>query len=143
VAALREAGIPAYREGDNIRPTPRTAIVAGRFVTVDAGNRTARVLLGFGLGHTELRTRVVVYQNGRVIAEGDTRTGSAPRPGVAASLGVGAVAGSIASAAASGGAAAGAGELFLSTIEADSQRTANELAKRIIAAYQARGWLAQ
>jgi len=141
VTALREAGIPAHRERDGMRPTQRTAIVAGRFVTIDEGNRTARVTLGFGLGKTEVRTRVAVYQNNQLLADADTATGSAPRPGAAVSLGTGAVAGSIATAAAGGGAAAAAGELFLSTIEADAQRTASEIAQRIIAAYEARGWL--
>ena len=84
VTALREAGIPAHRERDGMRPTQRTAIVAGRFVTIDEGNRTARVTLGFGLGKTEVRTRVAVYQNNQLLADADTATGSAPRTGLTA-----------------------------------------------------------
>ena len=141
VAALRDEGIQAYRPSDKVPPTPRTIILAGRFLSVDQGNRTLRVAAGFGLGHTELRTHVIGYQNREKIAEAVTITGSAPRPGVAVSLGAGAVAGSLATAAASGGATTAAGELFLSTVEVDSQRTAKELAAQIGQAYRNRGWL--
>ena len=141
VAALRDAGIKAYRAGDNVKPTTRTVIVGGRFLTVDQGNRTLRVAVGFGLGRTELRTQVVAYQNRVKIAEAETSTGSAPQPGVAVSLGAGAVAGSVASAAVGAGTGATANEMFMSTVEADSQRTAKELAARIVKAYRNRGWL--
>ena len=141
VAALRKEGIQAYRKGDNVRPTARTVILTGKFLAVDEGNRTLRTLVGFGLGHTQLRAQVVAYQNHVKIAEAVTTTGSAPRPGVAVSLGTGAIAGSIGTAAISGGATTAAGELFMSTIEADSTHTANELATRIATAYRQRGWL--
>ena len=89
----------------------------------------------------ELRAQVVAYQNHVKIAEAETATGSAPRPGVGVSLGTGAIAGSIGTAAISGGATTAAGEMFMSTIEADSTHTANELATRIATAYRNRGWL--
>lgn len=141
VATLRKEGIAAHRAADNVKPTTRTVILVGKFLTVDEGNRTMRVLVGFGLGHTELRAQVVAYQNHVKIAEAVTATQSAPRPGVAASLGTGAIAGSIGTAAISGGATTAGGELFMSTIEADSTHTANELAARIATAYRNRGWL--
>ena len=141
VAALRAEGIQAYRPSDKVKPTPRTVILTGKFVSVDQGNRTTRVLVGFGLGRTELRTQVVAYQNREKIAEAVTATASAPRPGIGVSLGAGAAAGTLASAAASGGATTAAGEMFMSTVEVDSQRTAKELAAKIGQAYRNRGWL--
>ncbi len=48
VEELREVGIAATRPGPTVRPTSTTVILNGEFLTVDQGNQTERVWVGFG-----------------------------------------------------------------------------------------------
>jgi len=103
VRLLRTAGIPAYV--DSYAPTaPRaTALLQGQFLSVDEGDRTQRVWLGFGLGGSRLQIKLQVLQGGVVVTEGEVQTTSSLKPGLMTSLGVGAATGSIGMAAAVGG----------------------------------------
>jgi hypothetical protein len=140
VEELRKVGIKAARAGSQVRPSSTTLILDGQFITIDEGNQTARVWIGFGLGGSQLRTRIQAVQGRQLIAEAETMTKSNLKPGMLVSLG----AGGIASAAAPivvGTVATGASELLLATVEADAKRTAKEVAKKVKKAYQNRGWL--
>src|SRR5882672_9090719 len=74
VEELREVGIAAARPGPTIKPTDTTVILNGEFLTVDQGNQTERVWIGFGLGGSQLRTRIQALQGGQLIAQADTST---------------------------------------------------------------------
>ena len=50
VRLLRAAGIPAYVDSYAPTATRTTALLQGQFLSVDEGDRTQRVWLGFGLG---------------------------------------------------------------------------------------------
>lgn len=139
VEELRAVGIRAYRAG-TVQPTATTALLAGEFLTIDQGNQTKRVWVGFGLGGSELRTRINVFQNNRLVAQGETATTSSLKPGMLVSLGASGVAESAAPAVVGAG-VTGVSEAFLATVEADARRTAKEVAKRLQAAYRERGWL--
>jgi hypothetical protein len=45
---LREAGLPAQRSTGRVALTPTTAVISGKFLTLDEGNQTMRTLVGFG-----------------------------------------------------------------------------------------------
>lgn len=139
---LVEAGIPAERSSGRVALTPRTLVIAGRFLTVDEGNQTMRVLVGFGAGASEVRTRAQAWMDGQLVAEAETEAKSGKKPGAAVTLGAGAALGTAATAAAVTSAATGASELFLTSVQADARRTGEEIAERIIRAYRERGWLA-
>jgi hypothetical protein len=141
VEELRKAGIHAARGSTGmVHPSSTTVILHGEFVTIDQGNQTARVWVGFGMGGSELRTRVQALQAGNVVAQAETATHSSLKPGMLASLGAGAAAESGAAIAA-GAVGTGVSETFLATVTADAQRTAKEIAKKITQAYKDRGWL--
>jgi hypothetical protein len=140
IEELRNEGIPAVRPGPQIKPTDTTVTLNGEFLTVDQGNQTARVWVGFGLGGSELRTRIQATQNGQLLAQADTRTKSSLKPGMLTSAGASAAAES-GTAVAVGAATTGLNEAFFATVEADARRTAKEVAKKIKEAYQERGWL--
>lgn len=141
VEKLVDAGIPAERSRGRVSLTPRTLVIAGKFLTVDEGNQTMRVLVGFGAGASEVRTRAQAWMNGQLVAEAETTAKSGKKPGAAATLGVGAAAGTVATAAAVTGAMTTGSELFMTSVAADGRRTGQEIAERIIRAYRERGWL--
>src|SRR3954471_16252508 len=72
VEELREVGIKAVRPGPAVKPTDLTIILNGTFLTVDQGNQSERVWIGFGMGGSQLRTRIQALQGGHVIAQADT-----------------------------------------------------------------------
>lgn len=114
--------------------------LTGQFITIGEGNQTARVWIGFGLGGSELWTRIQAIQGGQLIAEAETVTTSNLTPGMLTNLGVGAAAAKAAPIMV-GTVATGAKETFLGTVAADAKRTAKEVAKKVEKAYQDRGWL--
>jgi hypothetical protein len=141
VEELNKAGIVAVHAKMAAAPSPTSAILTGQFVTVNQGDQTARIWLGFGFGGSELQTRMQVVQAGKIVAQGETRTKAAVKPGMLTSLGVGAAAGTVGTSAAVGAAGAGFSETFLANVEADASRTAAEVTKRIKKYYVERGWL--
>jgi hypothetical protein len=141
VKQLVAKGIPAERATRETKIGRTSAVIVGRFVTLDEGNQTVRTLIGFGLGGSEVRTQTRLYQSGMLIAEADTSANSGYKPGAAVTLGAGAAAGSAAVAA---GVAAGTttvSELFMTSVEAGARRTAREIADKIEEGYKKRGWL--
>ncbi len=140
VAELRKAGIAATRAGERVGASAATVHLTGQFVTIDEGNQTARIWVGFGLGGTELRTRLQLVQGGMLVAEGETATRSSLKPGMLVSAGLAAGAESAVPLVV-GGTAHTVSETVRGTIEADAARTAEEVAKRVKKAYQDRGWL--
>jgi len=140
VEELRKAGIAATRPGPTVKPTETTVVLNGQFLTVDQGNQTMRVWVGFGLGGSELRTRIQAIQAGQLVAQAETSTRSNLKPGMLTSAGASAAAES-GTAPAVGAATTGLSEAFLNTVQADARRTAEEVAKKIKEGYQERGWM--
>lgn len=140
VEELRNEGIEATPAGSAVKPSKATLILSGQFITIDKGNQTKRVWIGFGMGGSELCTRMQMWQGGEMIAEALTETTSSLKPGMLTSLGVGAAASTVAPLVV-GGVSTGVSETLRGTIEADAKRTAQEVAKRVKKAYQDRGWL--
>jgi hypothetical protein len=141
VRLLRAAGIPAYLDSYAPTASRTTALLQGQFLSVDEGDRTQRVWLGFGLGGSKVQIKMQILQGGVVVAEGEVQTTSDLKPGMLASLGVGAATGNIATAAAIGGGTAVASEALLVSVEADAKRAAKAVADRLIQGYKDRGWL--
>jgi Domain of unknown function (DUF4410) len=104
VAELQELDLPATRwrgpppAGNNIYT------LEGQFLTIDEGNAMQRMIIGFGVGGTELRVLVQAYRvdAGRkeLLGEAEVSSESSSRPGLAATLPVGSAISGIATAAA-------------------------------------------
>jgi hypothetical protein len=141
VRLLRAAGIAAYVDSYAPTATRTTALLQGQFLSVDEGDRTQRVWLGFGLGGARVQMKVQIRQGEVVVTEGEVQTTSSLKPGLLTSLGVGAATGSLGMAAAIGGGTAVASEALLVSVEADAKRAAKAVADRLIQAYKERGWL--
>ena len=143
VRLLRAAGIPAYLDSYAPTATRATALLQGQFLSVDEGDRTQRVWLGFGLGGSRLQIKMQILQGGVVVTEGEVQTTSSLKPGLMTSLGVGAATGGIGMAAAIGGGTAVGSEALLVSVEADAKRAAKAVADRLIQGYKDRGWLSR
>jgi hypothetical protein len=143
VRLLRQAGIHAYLDSYAPTASRTTALLQGQFVSIDEGDRTQRVWIGFGLGGAKLQVKLQVLQDGLLVSEGEVNTTSSLKPGMLASLGVGAATGSIGMASAIGGGTAVGSEVLLVSVEKDAKRATEAVADRVIQGYKARGWLPQ
>lgn len=142
VEKLREAGIPAARAGRNAPVDPDALTITGKFLTMDEGNQTLRILVGFGAGASEVRTRTQAWLGGQLVAEAETTAKSGRKPGAGVTLGAGAALGTAATAAVVAAGTTAISEGLLTSVQADARRTGDEIAERIIRAYGERGWLA-
>lgn len=137
IFALSADAAPVLHVGD--------AIVRGEFVTVNQGNRLARVLVGFGVGSAELQTLVEAYAvtaNGlRPLGSAQIESAGGRMPGMLVPVGMGAAAGRAATSAAVSGGMNLAQEAGPESIEGAARRTASRIAALIVDAYRKRGWM--
>ena len=144
VAELEKRGITARRADGRSNPPLHALLVKGDFLTVNEGDASKRMVIGFGAGSSELRVDVQVYQatesGTRPIAEGEAEASGSKMPGMAVPVGAGAAAGRAATSAAISGAMAVTREVT-GGMSADTKRLAGKLADRMEAFYQRQGWL--
>ncbi len=146
VAQLRKMGYPAERvsgmspyRGDNV------LVIEGQITSVDQGSRAARVVVGLGAGHSDVKTFTQLYdlqQYGRRLVEQfttDARSGY--KPGMAETEGASAAAGHWAMGLAVGVGLNVASEKYSENVDADARRTAEQIAKQINTVFQNRGWV--
>ena len=140
VARLRAAGIDAYPVAYGPVPKVGDVILRGEFVSVDAGSRSMRMLVGFGAGRAQMSTLVEAFQitptGPRPLATAQADTQGGRLPGVLLPLGLGGVGTS----AALSGASNVMQERGPESIRAAAQRTADGVADSIIDIYRQRGW---
>jgi hypothetical protein len=55
-------GIPAIHASTNVPVAGRALAIKGQFISVDEGNQAERVVIGCGLGRTDVRTLVEAYE---------------------------------------------------------------------------------
>ena len=145
VKEIQGFGLPAERAA-GIPPTSgNILLVQGQLVSVDQGNRTERVVIGFGAGRTDVKAHVQVYE---ITAEGkqkveqlqaDAKSGR--KPGMALMMGAGALAGHLLTSAAVSGTVSAAGEASWETVEADARRLAKDVAKELGQFFVAQAWI--
>jgi hypothetical protein len=104
VAELQELDLPAMRWRGPAPAGNNIYTLEGQFLTIDEGNAMHRMIIGFGVGGTELRVLVQACRvdAGRkeLLGEAEVSSESSSRPGLAATLPVGAAMSGIATAAA-------------------------------------------
>jgi Domain of unknown function (DUF4410) len=145
VKEISALGIPAIRASTNAPVAGRALVIKGQFVSVDEGNQAERVVIGCGLGRTDVRALVEAYDynDGKkvLLEKFGINARSGDKPGMAETMGVGAIAGHLAtSAVVSTGLAVGSEE-FTANVDADADRTAKAIAKQLKDVYIGQGWL--
>lgn len=144
VAEIRDLGLPAQR-GHGLPPGLQTGlIITGQFVAVDQGNRTERVTLGLGAGRSDVRVRAQVFdvtpQGRRLADEIEVDAKSGLQPGMAETMGVGALTGHfLVSTLVSGGLQV-ADESLGTSVVADTDRASKGIAKQLASFFGKQGW---
>jgi hypothetical protein len=145
VKKIQGFGLPAERAAGVPPTSGNILLVQGQLVSVDQGNRTERVVIGFGAGRTDVKANVQVYE---ITAEGkqkveqlqaDAKSGR--KPGMALMMGAGALAGHLLTSAVVSGTVSAAGEASWETVEADARRLAKDVAKELGQFFVAQEWI--
>jgi hypothetical protein len=138
VNALNKSAISTDRAFAEDGSVPvNSLVIEGSFTTVNEGNKSKRVMIGFGRGASDVRAHVTVSmitENRRVVLEEfnlDSKSGK--KPGAAATMGVGSAA---------AGVAAGSVGDKKETVEGDASRIGKAVAKQIEDAMTAHQWIA-
>ncbi len=144
VTEIQALGLPA-RRASGPPADDNTLAVKGQFISIDEGNQTERVVIGLGLGRTDVKTLTQVYdhRNGTniLVNQFGINAESGDKPGAAETMGAGAVAGHLAvSAVVSSGVAVGS-EAFSANVDADASRTAKKIAAQFKDLCLTEGWI--
>lgn len=144
VADIRDLGLPAQR-GDGLPPGVTTGLViTGQFVSIDQGSRAERVAIGLGAGRSDVRVRAQVFDVGpagrRLADEIEVDAKSGLQPGMAETMGVGALTGHIVTATLVSGGLQVADESLGASVVADADRAAKGLAKQLSSFFGQQGW---
>jgi hypothetical protein len=136
--AERVSGVPPYR-GDNV------LVIEGQITSVDQGSKAARVVVGLGAGHSDVKTYTQIYdlqrRSRRLLEQFTTDARSGYKPGMAETEGASAAAGHWAMGLAVGVGVNVASEKYSDNVEADAKRTAEQIANQINTVFQNRGWV--
>ncbi|MHC4278080.1 MAG: DUF4410 domain-containing protein [Planctomycetota bacterium] len=145
VQEIQDLGFPAERATGAPLRGQNVLEIEGQFLSIDEGNRTERVIIGLGLGRTEVKTNIQLYdvtpQGRRLVEEFETDAKSGRKPGMGEFVGVGALAGHAAVSALASAGVAGVDEAFMANVEADARRTAKEIAKQLKQLFVKQGWI--
>jgi hypothetical protein len=145
VEQIRALGLLAHRATGDVPKTGNLFAIKGQFVSIDEGNRTERAIIGLGLGRTDVATTVQCYdftngvKNLAISFETDAKSGR--KPGLAESMGVGAITGHLVVASAVGVGGDVASEKLSANVEADAERTANKIAAQLKDYFAGQGWI--
>jgi hypothetical protein len=144
VAEIRDLGFQAQR-GMGLPPGVASGLlITGQFVGIDEGNRTERVTLGLGAGRSDVRVRAQVFDvgpRGRALAdeiEVDAKSGL--QPGMAETMGVGALAGHFVTATLVSGGLQVADESLGTSVVADADRASKGVTKQLTSFFAEQGW---
>jgi Domain of unknown function (DUF4410) len=147
-AELASYGLPAVRASSGAVPTEGTSLlVQGQIVGIDEGNRTRRVLIGLGAGRSSVSADAQLYYVAypappRLLSAFQGSSDSGRMPGLAGTMGAGAVAQRLATSAAVGGAMHAGSEARRTGDAANATRLADALGRQIGRFAAAQDWIA-
>jgi hypothetical protein len=126
-------------------PGPTLAI-EGQVLSIDEGNATRRMMLGFGAGASEVRTLTQVYEitggAHRLVEDFYTTARSSLKPGFGPMAGAGGMMGRAVQGAV-GAAGIGLATERSQTAEADAQHGARQIARQLAGFFVKQGWISQ
>jgi len=146
VREIRDMGMSAQRGGEGPPPQLGDVFITGQFISIDKGDRTSRVIIGFGKGSNELQTHIEGYlvtpTGHRLLGSRDVETKGGKKPGLAA----GAI---VTAATANPIGLVVNGVLTLKgekkegseTLAGAAERTADEIAKELKKTFKEHGWI--
>ncbi len=143
VQEIRKLGLPVESAAAAGRVRGPTLDIEGQFLTIDEGNRTRRLVIGFGAGASQVRVAVQVFQTvdgqHRLVEDFYTSASSSRKPGFGPMAGVGAATGAAAASAGIGlGATALAGQ---QDAESDTKQAAMATTRELARFFAGQGWI--
>jgi len=138
VSELQKLDMPAETApADEVAILPHVLLVHGEFTTINQGNKTKRMMIGFGRGASDVKAHVTLSLTTDaqpvLLSEFNLKSQSGKKPGAAATMGVGSVA--------VGAAAGGVGDRK-ATVEADASRMAKAVTQQIKEVMTSQKWIA-
>ena len=146
VSEIQAMGLPAERGFSAPRSWGNTLVVEGQIVSINEGNEAERIAIGLGVGASSVQTHTQLYaarQTGLEALEKFTsEVKSMPAPGMAETMGAGAIAGHLAMSAAVSTGMQAANQYFGSSAEAEAKSTGRAIAKQLKGYFQMQSWVA-
>jgi len=147
VVEIQDMGLTAQQGGAASPGAQNAALIKGQLVSIDEGNRTLRVVVGLGAGRSDVETHVQVYQvtpaGTQLIDQVEVDAKSGLTPGMAETMGAGALTGHLLVSAAVSGGAHVVSESLGADVVADADRAAKGIAKRLATLFAQQGWIAR
>jgi hypothetical protein len=144
VVEIQDLGFQAQR-GAGLPPGVQTGLlVTGQFLAVEQGSAAERVAIGLGAGRSDVRVQSQVFAatpQGRRLAEEitvDAKSGLTP--GMAETMGAGALAGHLLVSTAASAALHAVSESVGTSVVADADRAAKGIAKQLARFFAEQGW---
>jgi hypothetical protein len=145
VKNIRRFGLMAERAFGYPQVGGKVLMVKGQFVSIDEGNRTERVTIGLGAGRTSVEANVQMYEltpTGLQKVEAlRVEAKSGFKPGMAETMGAGAIAGHLLVSTVVSGALASGSELTSATVAADGKRMADKIAVELGNFFVDQAWI--
>jgi hypothetical protein len=133
---IRDLGLQAQVGTTAPAGATRPLIITGQLVSIDEGNRTERMVIGFGLGRSDVRARAQVHASGvpQPVLQIEVDAKSGLKPGVVAAgpMGLTAVAVNVGLGVVSEAASA--------DVVADADRAAAGISKQLATYFGQQGW---
>ncbi len=145
VEEIRKLGLPAEPATTASPGAGPTLSIEGQVLSINEGNKTRRLIIGFGAGASEVRTLTQVYEitggEHRLVDDFYTTVKSSRKPGVGPMGGADAAAGRAVGAAVAAG--IGVASERSQTAEADTKHAARAVAKDLAKFFVEQGWITQ
>jgi hypothetical protein len=144
VTEIQDLGFQAQR-GTGLPPGVQNGLlVTGQFLAVDQGSETERVAIGLGAGRSDVRVHAQVFeatpQGQRLAEEITVDAKSGLTPGMAETMGAGALAGHFLVSTAVGAGVHAVSESVGTSVVADADRAAQGIAKQLARFFAEQGW---
>jgi hypothetical protein len=147
VTEIRDMGLPAERGRGLPSGTQNAVLVSGQLVSIDEGYEAERVAIGLGAGRSDVRAQVQVLEltpaSTKLIDTIEVDAKSGLTPGMADTMGAGALAGHLLVSAVVSGGVQVATETLSDTVVADADRAAKGIAKQLSSLFTQQGWIAR
>jgi len=128
-------GLPARRVWGMPARWGNVVVIEGQLVSINEGNQAERIVIGLSAGASDVRAISQLFAatpGGLTLLEQfDSSVSSGYMPGMAETMGAGAIGGHLAVAAAAGVITHGVGEEFSADVDAEARRTANAVANQL------------
>ncbi len=147
VDEIQKLGLPAVQANSpRAAATGNALVIDGQVLAIDEGNRTRRNLIGLGAGRSEIDAEAQIYYimpatSPQLLQHftADARSGN--KPGAAETMGVGGAVGRAAESTVVGVGSGVASETLGANVDADGQRMAKAIAKRLSQFFIRQGWI--